>query len=51
MQHDQGGFQMAYRYGNRFQLGLFPRSVEDYVSANDPVRAYDAFVEALDFNA
>jgi transposase len=42
---------MAYRYGDRFQLGLFPPSIEDYVAANDPVRAYDAFVEALDFNA
>ena len=42
---------MAYRYGDRFQLGLFPPSIEDYVASNDPVRAYDAFVEALDFNA
>jgi len=42
---------MAYRYGDRFQIGLFPRSIEDYVAPNDPVRAYDAFVEALDFNA
>jgi transposase len=41
---------MAYRYGDRFQLGLFPQSIEDYVATNDPVRAYDAFVEALDFN-
>ncbi len=42
---------MAYRYGDRFQLGLFPPSIEDYVAPNNPVRAYDAFVEALDFNA
>ncbi len=42
---------MAYRYGDRFQLGLFPHCIEDYVAPNDPVRAYDAFVEALDFNA
>ena len=41
---------MAYRYGTRYQLGLFPQSIEDYVASNDPVRAYDAFVEALDFN-
>jgi transposase len=41
---------MAYRYGTRYQLGLFPQSVEDYVASNDPVRAYDAFVEALNFN-
>ena len=42
---------MAYRYGNRYQLGLFPQSIEDYVAKEDPVRAYDAFVEALKFNA
>lgn len=42
---------MAYRYGNRCQFGLFPQSIEDYVAASDPVRAYDAFAEALDFNA
>ena len=42
---------MAYRYGDRCQLGLFPESIEDYVGKDDPVRAYDAFVEALDFNA
>ena len=41
---------MAYRYGTRYQLGLFPQSIEDYVASNDPVRAYDAFVEALNFN-
>jgi transposase len=51
MQSDKGGVQMAYRYGDRFQIGLFPRSIEDYVAPSDPVRAYDAFVEALDFNA
>lgn len=42
---------MAYRYGDRFQLGLFPPSIEDYVAPINPVRAYDAFVEAPDFNA
>jgi transposase len=51
MQRDEGGLQMAYRYGDRFQLGLFPRSIEDYVAPSDPVRAYDAFVEALEFSA
>jgi len=40
---------MAYRYGNREQMGLFPSSIEDYVSEQDPVRVYDAFVESLDF--
>jgi len=40
---------MAYRYGNRTQIELFPQIIEDYVSSDDPVRAYDTFVEALDF--
>jgi len=40
---------MAYRYGNRSQGNLFPQSIEDYISSDDPVRAYDAFVEALKF--
>jgi transposase len=40
---------MAYRYGNRNQINLFPESMEDYVAPDDPVRAYDAFIEALDF--
>lgn len=40
---------MAYRYGDRNQMTLFPRSIEKYVSKDSPVRAYDAFVEALDF--
>lgn len=43
------GEEMAYRYGNREQLGLFPQSIEDYVSKEDPVRVYDAFVESVDF--
>ena len=41
---------MAYRYGNRPQQLLLPPSIEDYVPADAPVRAYDAFVEALDFD-
>jgi transposase len=40
---------MAYRYGNRNQINLFPESMEEYVTSDDPVRAYDAFIEALDF--
>ena len=39
---------MAYRYGERGQMALFPKSIEEYVSQDDPVRAYDAFVESLD---
>jgi len=44
------GEQMAYRYGNRDQFGLFPHSIEDYVSKEDAVRVYDAFVESVDFS-
>jgi len=40
---------MAYRYGNRNQIRLLPESMEDYVAPDDPVRAYDAFIRALDF--
>ena len=50
MKIPKGDFIMAYRYGNREQIELFPQAIEDYVSKDDPVRAYDAFVEALDFN-
>jgi transposase len=39
---------MAYRYGDRYQMNLFPQSIEDYVGPDDPVRAYDAFIEAID---
>lgn len=37
-----------YRYGDRNQMTFLPPSIEDYVVKNHPVRAYDAFVEALD---
>ena len=40
---------MAYRIGNRTQMGFLPQSIEDYIAKDDPVRAYDVFVEALDF--
>ena len=40
---------MAYRHGNRGQEVLFPASIEEYVAVDAPVRAYDVFVEALDF--
>jgi len=38
-----------YRYGDRNQMMLMPASIEDYVTKDDPVRAYDGFVEAMDF--
>ena len=39
---------MAYRNGKRDQMTFLPPCIEEYVSPEDPVRAYDAFVEALD---
>lgn len=40
---------MAYRYGDdRKQKILFPESLDQYVSEDHPVRAYDAFVDSLD---
>lgn len=41
---------MAYRYGDRNQMNLFPESIEEYVAPDDPVRAYDAFVETLNLS-
>jgi transposase len=41
---------MAYRYSDRKQTQLLPPSIEEYVTAADPVRAYDAFVESLNLN-
>ena len=42
---------MAYRQADRQQRCLFPESLDDYVGPEDPVRAYDAFVDALDLAA
>jgi len=40
---------MAYRHGDRRQNMLLPSSIEQYVPQEAPVRAYDAFVDSLDF--
>jgi transposase len=40
---------MAYITGQREQSQLFPARIEEYIGVEDPVRAYDAFVDALDF--
>ena len=44
------GFLMAYRYGDRKQKTLFPQSIDEYIPHDAPVRAYDVFVDSLDFN-
>ena len=41
---------MAHRFGERQQNLLFPQSIADYIGEDDPVRVYDAFVDALDWN-
>jgi len=38
---------MALRQGNREQMRMLPSSIEEYILEDAPVRAYDAFVEAL----
>src|SRR5258708_34094740 len=44
------GERMAYRYGNRREVGLLPPSIEEYVGEDGAVRAYDAFVESVNFS-
>ncbi len=41
---------MALIYGDRVSRRLFPLSIEDYVLENDPVRAYDAIIDAFNLN-
>ena len=41
---------MPTKYGNRYQLSLLPPSVEDYVGNDHVVRAYDAFVDNLNWD-
>ncbi len=38
---------MAYKWGSREQITLFPQSIEEYVGEEHPVRAYDTFIEVL----
>src|SRR3989338_186940 len=42
---------MAYKVSNRMQPIMLPPVIDDYVGPQDPVRAYDAFGEALDLKA
>lgn len=42
---------MAYRQAERKQRLLFPGSLDEYISHEDPVRAYDAFVDALNIES
>ncbi|GJQ24580.1 MAG: hypothetical protein HBSAPP01_23700 [Candidatus Brocadia sapporoensis] len=38
---------MAYEIGNRDQKTFLPPTIDEYIGTEDPVRAYDAFVDAL----
>jgi len=40
---------MAYRQGKRYQMMMFPPTIEDFVPEDHPARVYDAFVEGLAF--
>ena len=40
---------MAYRYGDRSQKTLFPQSIDEYIPQDAPARAYDVFVDSLNF--
>lgn len=42
---------MAYKVRDRMQPVFLPSTIDDYVGPQDPVRVYDAFVDALDFKA
>jgi hypothetical protein len=42
---------MAYRQTERKERLLFPESLDEYVSQEDPVKAYDAFVDALEMES
>lgn len=43
-------FTLAYRHGDRRQKMLLPQSIDEFISQDAPVRAYDVFVDALDFD-
>ncbi|GAA3622607.1 transposase [Flavivirga jejuensis] len=38
---------MSYKTGNRDQITFLPDSIDQYVRKDDPVRAYDAFVDCI----
>ena len=41
---------MAFKQDKRNAVTLFPDSISNYVSLDDPVRVYDEFIELLDFS-
>jgi transposase len=45
-----GKINMAYIIEDRNQLTFFPPTIEEYIGEHDPVRVYDAFVDAIKFS-
>ena len=41
---------MPIKYGDRYQMSLLPPSIEEYVTEDDVVRAYDTFVDLLNWD-
>jgi len=41
---------MAYIYENWDQQTFLPPTIQEYIGPNDPVRVYDAFIDALNLN-
>jgi len=41
---------MSYKTGNRKQPTFLPSTIDEYITETDPVRVYDAFVDALNFD-
>ena len=39
---------MSYKIGDRRQMTFLPPTIDEYIGPEDPVRVYDAFVEAID---
>ena len=39
---------MSYKTGDRKQMTFLPPTIDEYIGHEDPVRVYDAFVEAID---
>ena len=42
---------MAFRQSERYQQVFFPPTLDEVIAADDPVRAYNAFVDTVDWQA
>lgn len=39
---------MAIKAPDRYQFNILPNAIDDYVSTDDPVRAYGTIIDAMD---